>query len=211
MNASALIDSKAFNSNPVLYFYAMKNLVVFVSGSGTNMENIARYFSASDVARVSMVVCNKPGAGAIARAERLGIPVRMITKTDFARPETLIEELKVLPAHLIVLAGFLWLLPEALIKAYPGRIINIHPALLPAYGGKGMYGMRVHEAVVAAGETRSGITIHYVDEHYDRGEIIFQASTELKAGDTAESLAERIHALEYEHFPKVIERLLAEG
>ncbi len=189
----------------------MKNLVVFVSGSGTNMENIARHFSASDVARVSMVVCNKPGAGAIDRAERLGIPVRMITKTDFAAPETLIEELRVLPAHLIVLAGFLWLLPESLIKAFPIRIINIHPALLPAYGGKGMYGMRVHEAVVAAGEARSGITIHYVDEHYDRGEIIFQASTELKAGDTAESLAERIHALEHEHFPKVIERLLLEG
>ncbi len=197
------------NSKSVLYFYAMKNLVVFVSGSGTNMENIARHFSASDVAKVRLVVCNKPDAGAIARAERLGIPVRMISKVDFASAERLISDLQAIPTDMIVLAGFLWLLPPSLIHSFQGRIINIHPALLPAYGGKGMYGMRVHEAVVAAGETRSGITIHYVDEHYDRGEIIFQAETSVSASDTPESLAERIHTLEYEHFPKVIERLLS--
>ena len=186
----------------------MKNLVVFASGSGTNMENLARYFDGSALARVRLVVCNRSGAGVIQRAERLGIPVMMISRHDIENPDRLIEELRKQATDLIVLAGFLWLLPPALIRAYPRRIVNIHPALLPAYGGRGMYGMRVHEAVIAAGETHSGITIHYVDEVYDNGEIIFQAQTSLLPDDTAESLAERIHRLEYEHFPKVVESLL---
>jgi len=186
----------------------MKNLVVFVSGSGTNMENIARYFEGSSDARVALVVCNRPGAGAIGRAQALNIPVHMISRNDFVQVSPLLETLRDNGADLIVLAGFLWLLPPELIRAFTGRIVNIHPALLPAYGGKGMYGMKVHEAVVAAGEEFSGITIHYVDEQYDRGQIIFQARIALAQDETPESLASRIHALEYEHFPRVIEQLV---
>lgn len=191
-----------------MYLCFMKNLVVFVSGSGTNMENLARYFAASTVARVRLVVCNNPAAGAIARAERLGIPVLMITRADFAQPDLLIEKLRTQQADMLILAGFLWLLPPGLIRAFSGKIVNIHPALLPAYGGKGMYGMRVHEAVIAAGEKQSGITIHYVNEQYDQGEIIFQASLEIPPEESPESLARRIHELEYQYFPRVVESLL---
>ncbi len=188
----------------------MKNLVVFVSGSGTNMENIARYFEGSSDTRVALVVCNRPSAGAIVRAQALNIPVHMITRSDFEHASALIDTLHGIGADLIVLAGFLWLLPPELIRAFPGRIVNIHPALLPAYGGRGMYGMRVHEAVVAAGERFSGITIHFVDDKYDRGEIIFQARIALAQDETPESLATRIHSLECEHFPRVIEQMIRE-
>jgi phosphoribosylglycinamide formyltransferase-1 len=186
----------------------MKKLAVFVSGSGTNMEHIARYFAGSNETRVGLVVCNKHGVGAIERAQRMGIPLHMITRDDLEQPSRIIRILRHNQIDFIVLAGFLWLLPEALIKEFSGRIVNIHPALLPAYGGKGMFGMRVHQAVVAAGEKFSGITIHYVDEQYDRGAIIFQAIIALRPDETPESLAERIHALEYEHYPRVIENLI---
>lgn len=192
----------------MLYLCFMKKLAVFVSGSGTNMEHIARYFAGSNETRVGLVVCNKHGVGAIERAQRMGIPLHMITRDDLEQPSRIIRILRHNQIDFIVLAGFLWLLPEALIKEFSGRIVNIHPALLPAYGGKGMFGMRVHQAVVAAGEKFSGITIHYVDEQYDRGAIIFQAIIALRPDETPESLAERIHALEYEHYPRVIENLI---
>ena len=173
----------------------MKKIVVFASGSGSNAERIATYFSEKGSAQVSLILCNNLQAGVLERAKRLDIP-SLVFNRQAQQPE------------LIVLAGFLWKVPENLITAYPNRILNIHPSLLPKYGGKGMYGDRVHQAVVANGETESGITIHYVNEHYDEGNILFQAKTQVLPTDTADTLAEKIHLLEYEHFPKVIEKWL---
>lgn len=186
----------------------MKRIVIFASGSGTNMERIAEWFAGNKSVEISLVVCNKPGAGVIARAARFGIPVEMIDKESFYSTGSLTEKLCLIQTDLIVLAGFLWLVPQSLLEAFPRKIINIHPALLPSYGGKGMYGMRVHEAVVSAKEPYSGITIHHVNEHYDEGDVIFQAKIALNEGETALSLAARIHELEYRHFPEVIESLL---
>ncbi len=186
----------------------MKKIVVFASGSGTNMERIAEWCAEDGRAAIVMLVCNKPGAGVIGRANRRGIAVEMIDRQSFYHSALLVEKLERLQPNLIVLAGFLWLLPTALIEAFPNKIINIHPALLPSYGGKGMYGMRVHEAVVAAREAYSGITIHFVNSNYDEGAIIFQAKTQLDAAETPESLAQKIHALEYAYYPKVIDDVL---
>lgn len=186
----------------------MKRLAIFVSGSGTNMQRIANYFSNHPDIEVSLVVCNNPDAGAIARAESLGIPLMMIDKNSFKDPVSLIEKLYKRQIDWIILAGFLWLIPKALIQAYPNKIVNIHPALLPAYGGKGMYGEKVHQAVIHNGEKQSGITIHFVNEQYDDGAIIFQQQLELQADETPESLARRIHELEYKHFPEVIAQLV---
>ena len=185
----------------------MKRLSIFVSGNGTNLQRIAEYFLEDIDIKIVNVVCNNPKAYAIERAKNLDIPVRMITKQDF-KSEAFIHELQSLGIDLIVLAGFLWKLPENLVKAFPKKIVNIHPALLPKYGGKGFYGEHVHEAVVAAKEAQSGITIHYVNELYDSGEIILQARVALDENETPDSLAAKIHQLEQAYFPVAIEQVL---
>lgn len=185
----------------------MKRLSIFVSGNGTNLQRIAEYFKGNPEVEIANVVCNNPQAYAIERAKNLGIPVRMITKAEFNSPE-FTQEMADLQLDLIVLAGFLWKVPASLIQAYPHRIVNIHPALLPKYGGKGFYGEHVHEAVVAAKEAFSGITIHYVNEIYDNGEIVLQAYTALEPGETPDSLAAKIHKLEQAYFPVAIEQLI---
>ena len=185
----------------------MKKLSIFVSGNGTNLQRIAEYFANNPEVEIANVVCNNPKAYSIERAKNLGIPLRMITKQDF-QSEAFVQELQSLDIDLIVLAGFLWKVPEALIKAFPKRIMNIHPALLPKYGGKGFYGEHVHEAVVAAKEPFSGITVHYVNELYDSGEIILQARVTLEEKETPDSLAAKIHQLEQAYFPIAIEQVL---
>ena len=185
----------------------MKKLSIFVSGNGTNLQRIAEYFLEDWAVKIENVVCNNPNAYAIERAKKLDIPVRMITKQDF-NSEAFVKELQDLGIDLIVLAGFLWKLPENLVKAFPKKIVNIHPALLPKYGGKGFYGGHVHEAVVAAKEAQSGITIHYVNELYDSGEIILQAHVSLDENETPDSLAAKIHQLEQAYFPVAIEQVL---
>lgn len=186
----------------------MKHIVIFASGGGSNAQQIISYFKNSELARVVLVVCNKPGAGVVAIAEKENISVLQIEKENFFRGDAYLPELKKIDTHLIALAGFLWKMPPLLIAAYPKRIINIHPALLPKYGGRGMYGQYVHESVLNAGERESGITIHYVDEQYDNGDIIFQTACPVTDDDTAESLAQRIHQLEHLHYPRIIEKLL---
>lgn len=182
----------------------MKNIAVFASGSGTNAQNIAEYFRAADDISVSLVLANKPDAFVLMRAKNLGIPSMVFTRKEFYESEIILDTLRKNKIEFIVLAGFLWLIPSYLLKAYSRKIINIHPALLPKYGGKGMYGAKVHEAVIRSGDKQSGITIHFVNDHYDEGEIIFQDSFEILPGDTAESIAQRVHMLEYLHFPRVI-------
>jgi phosphoribosylglycinamide formyltransferase-1 len=186
----------------------MKNIAIFASGSGTNAENIVKYFSTRNSAKVVLVLSNKPEALVLKRAEALGVPSLFFDRDDFYVSGKVLRDLGKYSVDLIVLAGFLWLVPPAMVDKYRGRIINIHPALLPAYGGKGMYGDRVHREVIAAGDSESGITIHYVNEVYDSGDIIFQARCGVEPGDTPDSLASKVHALEYEHYPAVIEKLL---
>ncbi len=185
-----------------------KKIILFASGNGTNAEHIIRYFQKDKPARVTAVFTNNPQAGVIRRAEKLNVPVYLLSKEDFRKPAPFVRRLTALEPDLIVLAGFLWKIPSELLQKFPEKIINIHPALLPAYGGKGMYGKHVHEAVLAAGEKKSGITIHYVNARYDEGEIIFQAEVAVLPGERPETLAEKIHRLEHLHFPRVIERLL---
>lgn len=184
------------------------NLVILASGNGSNAQNIAEYFSDRNDVNVSTVATNKADSGVINRAENLDIPVLIFTKSDLLDPNRLTAILKKMNPDLIVLAGFLLQIPEHFIEAFPNRIVNIHPALLPKFGGKGMYGMNVHKAVKEAGEEKTGITIHYVNENYDEGEIVFQATTDLLPGDDATDIAKKIHALEQEHFPKVIDSIL---
>ncbi len=195
------------------------HLAIFASGAGSNARKIIEYFENQYVSefsndtkagrpiKLSLIVCNVPTAGVLEIAKEKGIPTLLINKSEFAA-SGYVESLRNSDIDFIVLAGFLWKVPEVLVKAYPKAIINIHPALLPNYGGKGMYGSRVHEAVIAAGESKSGITIHWVDENYDEGDIIFQAECTIAAGDTPEILAQKIHALEHQHFAPVIEKLL---
>ncbi|MBQ0129322.1 MAG: phosphoribosylglycinamide formyltransferase [bacterium] len=185
----------------------MKRISIFVSGNGTNLQRIAEYFSNNQEVEIVNVVCNNPKAYSIERAKNLGIPLRMITKKEFNTPE-FTKEMQDLNLDLIVLAGFLLQIPESLVKAFPKKIINIHPALLPKYGGKGFYGEHVHEAVVAAKEPYSGITIHYVNELYDSGEIIFQAKIALNDHETPDTVAAKIHVLEQANFPVIIEQVL---
>lgn len=186
----------------------MKKIAIFASGSGTNAENIIKHFCNHNTISTTIVFCNKPGAGVIERAKKLNIPVKLFSREDFYSSDKIIVELENLNIDYIILAGFLWLLPEMVIKKFPNRIINIHPALLPKYGGKGMYGMNVHKAVIKNGERESGITIHQVNENYDEGETIFQATCEITPDDTPDSLAEKIHDLEYRHFPTIIENYI---
>lgn len=184
-------------------------VAIFASGAGSNAEKIIRHFKGHPFITVALIVCNKPGAGVLQIAADHHIPVLLIEKEPFFRGNAYVDELKQYGVSFIVLAGFLWKVPVALIQAYPNRIINIHPALLPKYGGKGMYGMRVHEAVIAAREKESGITIHYVNEQFDEGTPIFQARCTVAPTDTPESLAQKIHALEHAHFPVQVEQLLS--
>ena len=186
----------------------MTRIAIFASGAGSNAQKIIDHFSDSDRINVSLVVCNKPGAGVLQIAAKEEIPSLVIEKEKFFRGNAYTDELQEAGIDFIILAGFLWKIPAALIRAYPGKIINIHPALLPAYGGKGMYGHHVHQAVIDHQEKESGITIHYVDEQYDHGDIIFQAKCPVLESDTADSLAGRIHQLEHQHYPAVIEQLL---
>ena len=186
----------------------MKKIAIFASGSGSNAENIINYFQNDAENVVKIVFCNKPNAYVLERAKRLNVPTFVFGREDFYHSDMVLSELKRLDIDMIVLAGFLWKVPDAIIEAYRERVVNIHPALLPSYGGKGMYGMKVHESVIAAGEKESGITIHYVNDHYDEGATIFQARCEITPEDTPDTLAEKVHALEYEHFPRVIKEVL---
>ena len=186
----------------------MKKIAILASGSGSNAENIANYFNGSDYAEVSFIIANNPNAYVLERAKRLGIESVVITKTEFMAADTVISMLQERNIDFVVLAGFLLLVPQKLIQAYPGRIVNIHPALLPKHGGKGMYGDNVHKAVVECGDTESGITIHLIDEHYDKGTTFFQATCPVLPTDTYEDVASKVHALEYEHFPHVIEEIM---
>ena len=186
----------------------MKQIAIFASGTGSNAEAIIEYFRGHAAVNVALVVTNNPEAGVIKIAHRNKIISAIVSKTALNHPEILGRVLATLNIDLIVLAGFLQLIPEYLLQRYPNRIINVHPALLPKHGGKGMYGMRVHEAVLANGDTETGITIHYVNERYDEGEVILQKNTVIAAGDTSETIAQKVQKLEHEWFPKTIEKLL---
>ncbi|ALM08590.1 phosphoribosylglycinamide formyltransferase [Sediminicola sp. YIK13] len=186
----------------------MKRIVLFASGSGSNVENIANYFKDNPKVTISAVLTNKRDAKVLERCDRLKINALYFNRTAFLESDCVLDILKAMNPDLIVLAGFLWKIPDALIFHFSDKIINIHPALLPKYGGKGMYGMKVHETIIQNKETETGITIHYVNQNYDEGAIIHQAKTEVTPSDTAKSVAEKVHALEYEHFPKIIDSLL---
>ena len=183
-------------------------IAILASGSGSNAENIATYFSASNDINVSYILSNKPDAFVLERAKRLHIPTLVFKRQEFYETNQILQFLKKESIGWIILAGFLWLVPEYLIDAWPGRIINIHPALLPKYGGKGMYGEKFHQTVIESGDKESGITIHLVNKEYDKGNIIFQARCKVDASDTSETLAAKVHKLEYAHFPEVIEKLI---
>ncbi|WP_010665494.1 phosphoribosylglycinamide formyltransferase [Marinilabilia salmonicolor] len=186
----------------------MKNIVLFASGSGTNAENIALFFRNVPGVEVSYVFSNRSNSGVLERAKKLNIRTFVFDRKMFFDSNEVLNRLSEISPDLIVLAGFLWLIPEKMVKAFPNRIVNIHPALLPAYGGKGMYGDRVHQAVIDNGEKESGITIHYVNEKYDEGNVIFQGKCPVEQHDTPATLASKIHELEYEHYPRVINELL---
>jgi len=186
----------------------MKRIAIFASGSGSNAENIAHYFESNPEVEISIILSNKTDAFVLERAKKLNIPSQTFTRNDFYETASIVNLLKEKQIDLIVLAGFLWLVPDSLIKAYSDAIINIHPALLPNYGGKGMYGMNVHKAIIANKEKESGITIHVVNEKYDDGETILQAKCQIEENDTAEDLANKIHELEYEYFPRAVEEYL---
>lgn len=186
----------------------MKKIVLFASGSGSNVENIATFFEDRNDVLISCVLSNKNNAQVLERCKRLGIPALSFNKNAFSQSDVILKLLNALNPDLIVLAGFLWKIPLQYVESFPNKIINIHPALLPKYGGKGMYGMHVHEAVKKNGDKETGISIHFVNENYDEGNIILQAKTKLTKTDSPDSIAQKVHALEYEHFPKVIENLL---
>lgn len=184
-------------------------IAVFASGNGSNAENIIRYFKEKDSVSVVLVVSNNPNAYVLERAKKLKVDQKVIVRTDFKDSFSFINYLKENKIEWIVLAGFLWLIPADLVNAYPNRIINIHPALLPNYGGKGMFGENVHRAVSESGDTVTGISIHFVNAAYDEGNIIFKKTVEIEAGENPESIAEKVHALEYAYFPKIIEEVIS--
>ena len=186
----------------------MKKLAIFASGEGTNAQNIIDFFKSSVTIKIALIVSNKSQANVLSRAKAADIPYYIISREDFYITNRLLDVLHENSIDWIVLAGFLWLIPDNLIHRYPRRIINIHPSLLPKYGGKGMYGSRVHEAVIAAKEKESGITIHYVDGEYDKGQIIFQAKCSVDSTDTSDLLAQKIHDLEKKHLPQIIQKLV---
>lgn len=186
----------------------MKRIVLFASGSGTNVENIANYFEGSTKVSIAAVLTNKRDAKVLDRCDALHLNALYFNRTSFLESGCLLDILRTLDPDLIVLAGFLWKVPDHIVEAFPDKIINIHPALLPKYGGKGMYGPKVHEAVRQNMETETGITIHYVNAHYDEGTVIHQSMIKVLPEDTPDSIAQKVHGLEYEHFPKIIEQLL---
>ncbi|THU42058.1 phosphoribosylglycinamide formyltransferase [Niastella caeni] len=186
------------------------NVAIFASGTGTNAQKLIDHFRHHQQIKIALIVCNKPGAGVLTIAQKENIPSLIIEKEKFFRGNAYVDELKQHNINFIVLGGFLWKVPVLLIQAFPQRIINIHPALLPNYGGKGMYGRFVHEAVITAKEKESGISIHYVDELYDHGQLIFQARCVIEADETADSLAQKIHSLEHEHYPLIVEKVIRE-
>ena len=188
----------------------MNNIAVFASGNGSNAENIIQHFNGGNVAEVKLVICNKETAPVIQKAQNLGVPAMVFTREELTteQPEKLLEILTKKSIDTIILAGYLLMIPQVITERYCGRIINIHPALLPKFGGKGMYGMNVHKAVIEAGEKVSGITIHLADAVYDSGKILFQAACPVSPEDSPESLATKVHALEKEHFPAVIEKYI---
>jgi len=183
-------------------------IAIFASGSGTNAENIIRYFKNSNDISIVLILTNNPAAGVIEKADKLGVPYLIFSKEDLASENKLIKYLQNEKIDWIILAGFLWLVPATILKAYQNRIINIHPALLPNFGGKGFYGDKVHKAVISSGLPLSGISIHYVNEKFDEGQIIFQAACHVSNKETVESLSSKIHALEYKYFPVVIEKII---
>lgn len=187
---------------------ATKQIVIFASGTGTNAENIIRYFQKTPDTRVAAVFSNRRSAPVLKKAHKLKVKALHFDRDALYNSNEVLHVLEDINPDLIVLAGFLWIFPQNIINSFSGKLINIHPALLPNYGGKGMYGNKVHEAVITNKDEESGISIHHVNEIYDEGEIIFQAKTPVSANETPESLAEKIHQLEYEHFPKIIEQLL---
>ncbi|MFC0777884.1 phosphoribosylglycinamide formyltransferase [Flavobacterium sp. HJSW_4] len=188
----------------------MKKIIVFASGSGSNAENIIKYFSNTEIAKVVSVFTNNASAKVIERAKNHQIPVEIFSKNELLERNVL-QKVQEIDPDLIILAGFLLKFPENIIEQYPNKIINIHPALLPNYGGKGMYGMHIHRAIVNNKEKETGISIHYVNENYDEGAIIFQANVALTDEDTPETVAEKIHELEQKHFPEIIHKILEEN
>ncbi|WP_089685019.1 phosphoribosylglycinamide formyltransferase [Catalinimonas alkaloidigena] len=188
----------------------MTHLALFCSGSGSNAEKIMAYFENHPDIRVSLLLANRPDAYALERAKRFGVPTVVFDRKTFRETDTILQALSAHKVDLVVLAGFLWLVPAYLIEAYPDRILNIHPALLPRFGGKGMWGMHVHEAVVAGQESETGITIHLVNERYDEGRVLFQATCPVQPTDTPEDIQKRVQVLEHRHFPEVIERYVQE-
>lgn len=185
-----------------------KRLVIFASGSGTNTENIIKYFKQSNLGEVVLVLSNKKDAKVLEKAKKHNVKSLYFNKEGLFSEEGVLKTLQESKPDLIILAGFLWKFPEIILKEFPNKVVNIHPALLPKYGGKGMYGSYVHEAIIANKEIETGITIHYVNQNYDEGAVIFQEKTPLSVHETPETVAEKVHALEYEYFPKVIEQVL---
>ena len=188
----------------------MKRIVIFASGSGSNAENLIRFFQNREDVHVTHVFTNNPRAKVLERCKTLKTPALSFNREAFYKTDTVLDLLKICQPDMIVLAGFLWKFPEHILEQFTNKVINVHPALLPKYGGKGMYGMHVHEAVVAHKETQTGITIHYVNEHYDEGAIIFQATCPVNRNDSAKDVAAKIDTLEMTHFPEVVEKLLHE-
>jgi phosphoribosylglycinamide formyltransferase-1 len=186
----------------------MKQIAIFASGTGSNARNIIKYFQGRNDIHVACIICNNPKAKVAEVAEEHHLPFHLINRNDLFETEQVLQLLKEYNIELIVLAGFLWKIPEYLLASYPKKIINIHPALLPKYGGAGMYGMHVHEAVLKAKEKETGITIHFLNEHYDEGEIILQKKVNIDENDTPDSIAQKVHALEFEWFPKTIDNIL---
>jgi len=186
----------------------MTHLAIFASGQGTNAEAILTYFRESREIKVAVIITNNPAGGITGVARKYGIPLEVITRADFYQTNRLLDTLRTYNIGFIALAGFLWLIPKYLLDAFPGKIINIHPALLPKHGGKGMFGKRVHESVLKSGDKETGITIHYVNEHFDEGEIIFQAKCSVQPADNVASLQAKVRHLEHRYYPKVIEQLL---
>ncbi len=185
----------------------MKCIAIFASGEGTNTQHLIEYFKGTDF-KIALILCNNPNANVLNRARTSGIPSLLINKEELYTTDKVLKRLQAEKTDLIVCAGFLWKVPDNVLHAYPDKIVNVHPALLPKFGGKGMYGMHVHKAVIEAGEKESGITIHYLNEHYDEGKIIFQATCEVRKDDTPQTLAQKVQELEHTYFAKTIEQLL---
>lgn len=185
------------------------NIAVFASGSGSNCENLIRHFADSNVARVAVVVCNKPDAYVLERARKLGVPSVVVTRQELQQPEVVMPLMEKYQIGFVALAGFLPIVPDYLINAFPRRMVNIHPSLLPKFGGKGMWGHHVHEAVKAAGETETGMTVHYVTSQCDGGDIVAQFRTPLDPADTPDDIAAKEHVLEMKYFPQVVEELVS--